>query len=120
MIRLALILACAAINIITLRESIRTYRRIRNSGENHGSETWSKNQVIAKAGFCAMQATVLTNWFQRVAIMQSGKWNPVGVWHLTTMGFEWSAMSLLAAWIAWRNVRAFRKIKNAEQQPQAS
>lgn len=120
MIRLALILACAAVNIRTLKDSIQTYRRICRSGENHGSEIWSKNQVISKSVFCAMQATVLTNWFQRVAILQSGEWHPAGVWHLTTMGMEWSAMSLLAATVAWRNMRAFRKIKNAQQPPQAS
>jgi hypothetical protein len=105
--------ACAAINVRTLSEAIQTYRRVVRSGQNHGAQIWSWVSVRNKGCYLAVQVVFLAWGLDRYQLLANGlhlyqpeRWMIYGVAR--------TVCSVLVAFTAWTNMRAFEQLRDGE------
>jgi biopolymer transport protein ExbB/TolQ len=106
-------LACLATSIITLSDALRSYRRIRESGENHGADVYAWASVRSKASFVAVELLIVAMSVDRVWLLVDGYQTDL-FGHFIAFGVCRTVIGLLVAVTAYVNMRAFARLRNAK------
>lgn len=110
----AINLACLAISIYTVSDSLASYRRIRASGQNHGADVAAWASVRSKGANVVVLGLVLLIGVDRIVLLLCS-YHPELIGHFIIFGAARTLISVLITITAYANMISFRRLRNLQR-----
>jgi hypothetical protein len=97
----------------TLNEAIKTRRRVLANGDNHGADVFSLTALRGRVAFLFVEAIMLAMAVDRCRMLLNS-YVPDYWLRFILFGAGQTVASMLVAWTAWSNMRAYRGLRDGE------